>query len=118
MWSNFFAAGGFGMYPTSLFGFLLIASSALYVQRPEQKYARLALALGIMTFAAGLLGCSVGVSNTLHYMARLPPAEQLSTLALGCAESLHDLVLGLMLVVLAGLIAAVGVLRAPARVAA
>ena len=111
MWSNFYAAGGFGMYPTSLFGFLLIAASVLYAWRPAKKAGRLALVLGAVTFSAGLLGTSVGVCNSARYISQVPPADQLQMLALGCEESLHNLVLGLMLVVLAGLIAAVGVLR-------
>src|SRR6185436_19593437 len=29
MWSNFFAAGGWGMYPTMIFGFFLLATTVL-----------------------------------------------------------------------------------------
>jgi len=111
MWSNFYAAGGWGMVPTSLFGFLLVAASVLYVLRPQQKIARLVLTLGIVTFAAGLLGAFVGICNSAHYLPQVEHASQIEVFALGCEESLHDVVLSLILVILAGLIAGVGTLR-------
>ena len=113
MWSNFYAAGGWGMYPTTVFGFLLLAASVLHAIRPQPKTARLALTLGIVTFAAGLLGAFVGICNSMHYIPQVDHGSQLEILALGCEESLHDVVLSLMLVVLAGLIAGVGTLRGP-----
>ena len=111
MWSNFYTAGGWGMHPTSLFGFLLLSAAALGALRPSKKLSKLVLALGLMTFASGLLGTSVGVCNSFHYIAEVPAAEQLQTLAIGCEESLHVLVLALMLMVVAGIISAVGILR-------
>ena len=111
MWSDFFAAGGWGMYPTSLFGFLMIAASLLYARRPAPKTAQLALLLGVITFSAGVLGTAVGVCTSAYYIPQVPYEKQLQTLALGCEESLHNLVLGLMLVIVATLIAAGGALR-------
>lgn len=111
MWSNFFSAGGFGMYPTALFGFALIATAVLYALRPQAKTARLALVLGLVTFAAGLLGAFVGICNTFHYIPEVAHQNQLEILALGCEESLHDVVLALMLVVLGGLIGSIGTQR-------
>ena len=111
MWSDFFAAGGWGMYPTSLFGFLMIAASLLYARRPAPKTAQLALLLGVITFSAGVLGTAVGVCTSAHYIPQVPYEKQLQTLALGCEESLHNLVLALILVVVAGLIGAAGAFR-------
>lgn len=111
MWSNFFAAGGWGMYPTMVFGFLLLATTVLHALRPEPRFQRLTVALGIATFASSLLGTAVGICNSARYLEQVPPAEQLKTLALGCEESLHNLVLGLILIVLAALITAVSAAR-------
>jgi uncharacterized membrane protein YoaK (UPF0700 family) len=111
MWSNFYTAGGWGMHPTSLFGFLLLAASALYALRPDERFSKLVVPLGFVTFASGLLGTSVGVCNSLHYITQVDRAEQLQTMALGCEESLHVLVLALMLIVVAGIISSVGLLR-------
>jgi hypothetical protein len=83
----------------------------LYVLRPQPKVARLALTLGIVTFAAGLLGAFVGICNSAHYLPQVDHGNQLEILALGCEESLHDVVLSLILIVLSGLIASVGTLR-------
>ncbi len=111
MWQNFFSAGGFGMYPTSIIGFLLIAASVLYATRPERRIGRLALVLGLVTFASGLLGAFVGICNSAHFIPQVPHANQVEVLALGCEESLHDVVLALLLVTLGGLIACVGAAR-------
>ena len=111
MWSNFYAAGGFGMYPTSLFGFLLIAASVLYAWSPAKKTGRLALVLGAVTFSAGLLGTILGMCRSAYYIPQVPFERQVFTLALGCEESLHNLVLALMLVIVGSLVATAGVLR-------
>ncbi|HSQ63289.1 MAG TPA: hypothetical protein VLM85_08735 [Polyangiaceae bacterium] len=111
MWSNFYAAGGWGMYPTSLFGFFLIAAAVLYALRPGPRSARVALTLGGVTFASGLLGTFVGFCNSMHYIPQVAAQKQVEILALGCEESLHVTVLALILVVLAGLVAGVGAAR-------
>jgi hypothetical protein len=111
MWSDYYAAGGWGMHPVSLFGFLLVAASVLYVLRPSARYRRLVSALGVVTFAAGLLGTATGISTSAHYIERVEPIKQLEIFALGIDESLHNVVLALVLVVIAGLITAVGSLR-------
>ena len=111
MWANFFEAGGWGMYPVSIFGFVLIAASVLYALRPERRTARLSLTLACVTLAAGLLGTSVGVCTTFLYLQQVEQAKQLQIAALGVQESLHNLVLALILAIVAGLLAAVGTLR-------
>lgn len=111
MWSSFFAAGGPPMVPVALLGVLLLAASVLFVLRPEPRMARVTLTLGLVTFAAGLLGAVIGVCLSLHYIPRVPAEKQLAVLALGIEESLHDVVLALMIVVAAGLVVAIGHLR-------
>lgn len=111
MWKDFFRAGGFGMYPTLLLGLFLVASCVLYAIRPDARRARLALTLGVTTFAAGLLGAFSGMATSAHFIPQVPKNEQVEILALGFAESLHDVVLALMIVVVGGLIASVGALR-------
>ena len=112
MWANFFRDGGWGMYPTSLFGFVLVAASVLLVLRPERRYVRLVASLGVLTLGAGILGASVGIINTFRYLATVPAAEQFQIAALGCAESLNNVVLALMLIVLTALLGSVAAFRA------
>jgi hypothetical protein len=111
MWDNFFEAGGWGMYPTLLFGFALLAVTGMSVFRREARYERAAQVLSGTTFYSGLLGTCVGLSNSVHYMKTVPPEKQLEMLALGAEESLHVVILGLILVTLAGLIRAVATFR-------
>lgn len=109
--SEFFEAGGFGMYPTLLFGFLLIACSILFVFRPEPRYLASLVGLGATTFCAGLLGTASGVINALRYLKEVPADDRLIVAALGCSESLHVLMLALILLVVAGLFVSIGAVR-------
>ena len=113
MWKDFFAAGGWGMYPTSIFGFLLLAAAALHALRPAERTLRLAGVLGAVTLAAGWLGAATGVCASARYLEKVPKDLQVSIFALGIEESLHNVVLALILFVVAGLLVAVGVVRAP-----
>jgi hypothetical protein len=111
MWATFFRDGGWGMYPTALFGFLLVASGFLYLLRPESRFAPIVVCAGVLTLGAGLLGTSVGVVKTFHYLPEVAASEQLPIAALGCAESLNNLVLALILVVASTLLVGLGVVR-------
>ena len=104
MWSNFFQAGGFGMYPTLLFGFLLVGSAVLFLLRPERRFELLVVSLGVVTLAAGLLGCSVGIIKSALYLGQVAEPERLKILAL-------------ILIVVAGLVTTAGALRVARGVA-
>ena len=111
MWTNFFEAGGFGMYPTLVFGFALLATTTLFALRGDERYRRAALAFGTITFTSGVLGTCVGICKSVHYIVTLPPQEQFATLAMGCEESLHNLVLAAIIVIFAAMIAAANAFR-------
>jgi hypothetical protein len=111
MWSDFYHAGGMGMYPVTLFGFLLVVSCVLYTLRFRPHHARLAKILAGMTLMAGLLGTVTGVCNSAFYLRKVEVAKQLEIFALGLQESLHDMILALIFVIIASLIACAGVLR-------
>jgi len=104
MWSNFFGAGGWGMYPTTVFGFFLLAAIGLQALRPEPRYERVISALMVIVFASGLLGTTVGICKSAQYLDHVPVEKQLQTFAMGCEESLHNLILGLIIIVIANLI--------------
>jgi MotA/TolQ/ExbB proton channel family len=118
MWTSFWRDGGFGMYPIALLGFCLIAASVLYALRPDPRSARIVGSLAFATFAAGVLGTCTGISTTLHFIADVPAGRQFDIMAEGIAESLHNVVLGLMLVGVGALLTVVGAVRSkldPAR---
>lgn len=107
-----FRAGGFGMVPTLAFGLLLLAVGVAYALNPERRLVSLFAILGIVDFATGVLGTAMGVVTTFLHVAKLPGPQQYPMALLGIAESLHNLALALMLVVLATLALAAGALRA------
>jgi len=112
IWANFFRDGGFGMYPTAIFGFFLIASAVLLVLRPERRFVALVASLEVLTIGSGVLGTTMGLINTFRYLARVPAADQFKIAAIGCAESLNNMVLALIIGVLAALLASIAAARA------
>lgn len=105
-----FRTGGFGMYPTALFGVLMIVAAAFYARRPERRLVPLQLVLGLTTLFAGSLGVVVGVIKSLQSLSGVPAGDRFIWL-IGLAESLHNLALALGLILLATMVAAVGALR-------
>jgi hypothetical protein len=111
MWDSFFRDGGWGMYPTSIFGVIFLAASLLYAWKPEKRFVPLLLSLGVVTFASGLLGLAVGTITTFRYVAGTPPPEQHTLTLIGLAESSNNIVLALVVIVISGLLASVGGVR-------
>ena len=108
---NFFEEGGFGMYPTMIFGFFLVAAAVFTLLRPERRWP-LVVSLGVATFGAGLMGTTVGLINTMKYVAhKAPEAERLQFLAQGVAESLNNLELALFMVIPTALVCCAAALR-------
>lgn len=101
----FFEEGGFGMYPTLVFGFLLMASAVLSLRQAERRW--LTFVMAGLTTASGVLGTSMGLINTMKYSAKSALEERVLIIAQGTAESLNNLVLAMILVVLALLVSAV-----------
>jgi hypothetical protein len=61
------------------------------------------LAFSLLTMASGVLGTAVGVCKSALYLDQVPKAEQIQVFAMGIQESLHNLILALIIVILAGL---------------
>ncbi len=108
---TFFAEGGFGMYPTLLFGFLLVASAVLTLLEPARRWP-LTATLGVATLCSGALGATMGLINTMKYAAKAPVDDRLVSGAIGIAESLNNLVLAFVIVIPSVLITAVAAARA------
>lgn len=111
MMSNFFEAGGWGMYPTTLFGVLLIAVGIAYAAMPERRFVPLLVSMGVVVFGAGVLGCVTGFITTFRYIQKVPAADQHTITLLGISESLNNVVLAFIFIVLSTLIASIGALR-------
>ncbi|HEY4120292.1 MAG TPA: hypothetical protein VGM56_20645 [Byssovorax sp.] len=105
-----FKSGGFGMYPTTIFGLLLVAAAVRYAMSPERRFVPLQLSLGVLTLAAGTLGCVTGAIKSASALYDVP-ADKRSLFILGLGESLNNVGCALALVALAALVASVGAAR-------
>jgi hypothetical protein len=111
MWDNFWTQGGFGMYPTAFWGFMLMLYAGLYVLRPQDRFLRGVVFFAFMTLASGALGTAIGVMNSLRYAATVAPELAARSASYGSAMSLHVVVLALLLVILCGIVTGFGMRR-------
>lgn len=105
---DMFRNGGYGMFPTLLFGVVLVLVAARYASAPEARLVPLQVALGVVTLASGALGFVAGLITTAKALERVPREEASVIGALGFGESLNNVALALGLIVLAALAASVG----------
>ena len=81
------------------------------VELSEARWVPLQLALAVLTLTTGPLGFVCGVIVTTQHLDELP-AERVTLIgAVGLGESLHNVGLALVLMMLAGLLTSVGALR-------
>jgi hypothetical protein len=105
-----FRNGGVLMYPTALFGLLLLAVAARYAVRPESRWIPLQISLGIVTLSVGAAGFVAGLIATTTHLAQTGDRAGLIG-AVGFGESLNNVALALVLVALAATATTVGVAR-------
>jgi hypothetical protein len=115
VWDNFYESGGWGMYPTTLFGFVLVLLACLYAFRPEARYLPVVVAMGFMTMAWGLMGMVTGLMHVFRYVQYVGPDDAVKVATLGCAEAVTNVVFALLLVIVAGLATLVGLVRRALR---
>jgi hypothetical protein len=108
LWDNFWTQGGFGMYPTAFWGFLLLLYAGLYVLRPQERFLRAVAILACMTLATGAFGTAIGFMTAFRYAATVAPELAARSACYGAAMSIHVVVLALLLVILGGIITALG----------
>jgi len=106
-----FRDGGWGMFPTLIFGLLLLGASVRYAVKPEARWVPLQLALGVLTLTSGMLGFVTGVITTTRHLEQLP-TERIGLIgAIGVGESLNNASLALLLMMIAALLTSVGAVR-------
>lgn len=107
-----FHIGGFGMYPTAIFGLLLIGVAIRYAIKPEARFIPLQITLGLLTFFAGCLGFVTGVITSFSHLMEIQGDGNAKWIPLiGTAESLYNVALALALIIMAVLAASVGAAR-------
>lgn len=105
-----FKMGGWGMYPTLVFGLLMLAASVRYAISPERRFVPLQISLGILTLMAGTLGFVTGMITTFGHIGQVTP-DQRWIWMLGAGEALNCVGLALVLSVMAALAASAGAFR-------
>jgi hypothetical protein len=105
-----FRDGGFGMFPTALFGLLLLGVAARYAVRPESRWIPLQIALAVVTLALGAASFGLGLIVTTKHLAETGDRAGLIG-AVGFGESLNNIVLALALVAIAAMTTTIGVAR-------
>lgn len=100
-----FRAGGWGMYPTALFGTISLALMIDAVRRPQRPTGALPSMI-VATALAGLLGFFAGIIATFGTASGFPVDDQFRIMMIGVAESLSNITLALVFGVFLALLSA------------
>ena len=100
-----FHQGGWGMYPTLVAGVVLIACAIRYLRNPEHGRGELVRHLSRLTFLVGSLGTVVGCIKSFTSLDDKTPLQYG---LVGLGESLNCTAFGMCMMIVAGIITAVG----------
>jgi hypothetical protein len=110
-----FHLGGWGMYPTTIIGLVLVAVAIQYARDPQARYRRIVRTLAVLTSFSSLLGFTTGVLKTfLSVGPDHTPPDCFHLVVTGVGESLHNIALGLCMLVCAWIAVAIGTARSQA----
>jgi hypothetical protein len=98
------------MYPILIIGLIFVISAIRYAAAPERRHLALLGGLGLSTLLCGLGGTTMGLIASLGALDRVA-ADQRWIVLLGLGESLNNLALALVLLLLGSLIASAGAYR-------
>jgi hypothetical protein len=115
VWDNFYQSGGYGMYPTTVFGFVLVLAACIYSFRLEQRFIPVVVTTGILTVASGILGTFTGLMVVFTYVQHVEPGDAAKVAVVGAAQAFANIVFALLLTILGGLATLGGVLRQALR---
>jgi hypothetical protein len=113
-----FHQGGWGMYPTTIVGLFVIIAAARYAMQPDRRRLAIVRTLSVLTFLVATLGFVTGVIRTFISAAGVDVHELGGCVVAGVGESLNNLGLGLVLLVIATLATVVGRVRSGAAAGA
>lgn len=106
--SRAFHEGGWGMWPTTFMGLVLVALAVRYMRNPDRKRLPLLRHMNVLVALSGTLGFFTGVIKTFTNL----PSDQLYIAFIGVGESLHNVALAICMMILARIIVALGAARA------
>ena len=108
-----FRLGGWGMYPTLFVGFILLIAAARFAMHPARGRLAPIVGLGVLTFFTSLLGFVTGLIKTMSAASEIELFKQGNLIVVGIGESMHNIGLGLVLLVLATIGVVIGIARRP-----
>lgn len=106
-----FRLGGWGMYPTTFIGLVLLVAAIQYARHPDRRRLAVARNLNVLTLLSGSLGVTAGMIKTCLHV----PSDQLHLVVIGFGESLNNIALALCLVAIARIITTLGAARDPSE---
>jgi len=98
------------MYPTTLFGLILLGAAVLYALRPSRRNMRVVRSLGLLVMLSGLLGFTTGCIKGFTAAGEFP--GDVGKIVVVCVgESLNNIGLSFAMLIMATLITTVGAIR-------
>lgn len=104
-----FRLGGWGMYPTTFIGLVLLVAAIQYARHPDRRRLHVVRHLNLLVLMSGILGVVTGMIK----MCINVPSDQLHLIVVGFGEALHNVGLALCIMVLARIIVTLGAARDP-----
>jgi hypothetical protein len=107
---DFVREAGFGIWLVFAFGGLSLAAAARYAAAPRREHLPVIVGFAVATLLAGALGTVTGIQLSARHVGELAAGERWIFL-IGLAESLHALVVALVIACADALLATVGAHR-------
>jgi hypothetical protein len=111
---EFFREGGWGMWPILIFGAVTVGAAVRFMQKPETGLLRFVAAMALTTLITTIHAtwtCLAAVASFVEDPNRVADAEMTRTFFAGFKESTRPGTLGGLLLTLACLLVAIGMLR-------
>jgi len=112
-----FRLGGWGMWPTLVFGLLMLAVAVLHAVRADQRLSPVVRATIWMTLISGCLGFVTGLIRSCLYISDVA-ADDRYLVIIGLGESLCNVAWALVLIMVAMIITTIGTWRISKKPAA
>jgi hypothetical protein len=113
-----FRLGGWGMYPTTIIGLVLIGTGLRQALRPEARRLAVIRGLSLLVMLSGSLGFVTGVIKTFTNLGGLDLREAPVVALIGVGESLTNIGLALVILIVAWIATTAGAARGGSRDAA
>ncbi len=108
-----FRLGGWGMYPTLFVGCILLFAAGRFALHPARGRLAPIVGLGVLTSFVSILGFVTGLIKTMSAASEIELFKQGNLIVVGIGESMHNIGLGLVLLVLATTGVVIGLARRP-----